>query len=153
MNLTLSVPFKEGATKSEVRSAVMAEFNRVWDRHYPPEQKVKRACQYPGCGRPHAAFGYCQTHYMQFRQGRPLRPVQRLDRAEVAQRTDRAVTLRREGLTYAAIAKELGVSKWSVESYIKKAIRHVRWRKDADLSAENRAWLRDMERKRLEAFD
>lgn len=32
-------------------------------------RKEHEVCTHPGCGRPHKARGYCQTHYMQFRRG------------------------------------------------------------------------------------
>jgi Recombination endonuclease VII len=32
-------------------------------------RKEYEVCTHPGCGRPHKARGYCQTHYMQFRRG------------------------------------------------------------------------------------
>lgn len=35
-------------------------------------QKQHDHCTVEGCGRPHKARGYCQTHYMQFKRGAPV---------------------------------------------------------------------------------
>lgn len=39
-------------------------------------RKEHDACTVEGCGRPHKARGYCQTHYMQFKRGvAPVGPI------------------------------------------------------------------------------
>jgi hypothetical protein len=39
-------------------------------------RKEHNACTMEGCGRPHKARGYCQTHYMQFKRGiTPVGPI------------------------------------------------------------------------------
>jgi hypothetical protein len=39
-------------------------------------RKEHDACTMEGCGRPHKARGYCQTHYMQFKRGiTPVGPI------------------------------------------------------------------------------
>lgn len=39
-------------------------------------QKRHDVCTLAGCGRPHKARGYCQTHYMQFKRGAtPVGPI------------------------------------------------------------------------------
>ena len=34
-----------------------------------------KLCSFEGCGRKHAAKGYCETHYAQMLHGRPMAPI------------------------------------------------------------------------------
>jgi hypothetical protein len=38
-------------------------------------RKEHETCTLDGCGRPHKARGYCQTHYMQLKRGAPVTPA------------------------------------------------------------------------------
>ncbi len=35
----------------------------------------KRTCDFPECGRPHEAYGWCNGHYQQFQKGQVLKPL------------------------------------------------------------------------------
>lgn len=50
-----------------------------------PRPKQHDRCTVEGCDRPHKAYGYCASHYQQFKRGEPVRELQerRYDHGDV----------------------------------------------------------------------